>query len=230
MPAAPPPRRKTSVLVWVLVVVLGLALVAGLAAVAGSYWIVHKAREAGVDPELFRDNPGLAIAKLIAATRPDTEIVNTDTQDGTVTLRDRKTGQEMTFTFDQIKKGDFRFEAEDNGKHTAVEFGGDPDRVPADVPVYPGAQVRATFQVDGDGGKGLGAYEYEFSTPDTPSKVVDYYHRRLEDYGMKLVLNTHTTDGGMLVGEDDANNRTLRVIVSRDDKGTTINLTARVKK
>lgn len=227
--ATVPPRRKTSVLVWILVVVLGMALVAGLAAFAGSYWLMHKAREAGVDPELFRDNPGLAIAKLIAATHPDDEIVNTDTRAGTVTLRDRKTGREMTFTFDQVKKGNFRFEAEDHGKHAAVEFGGGADRVPAEVPVYPGAKVSATYEVDGDGDKGLGAYEYEFNTPDTPSKVVDYYHHRLEDDGMNVVLNTHTADGGMLVGEDDANHRTLRVIVSRDANGTTINLTARVK-
>jgi hypothetical protein len=111
-----------------------------------------------------------------------------------------------------------------------VEVGGDADKVPAEVPVYPGAKVQATFEVDGDGGKGLGAYEYEFSTPDPASNVLDYYHRTLEDAGMKLALNTHTADGGMLVAEDDPNHRTLRVIVRRDADKTTINVTARVKK
>jgi hypothetical protein len=137
----------------------------------------------------------------------------------------------MTLTFDQVKKGDFRFEADDdNGKHVELELNGDASKLPADVPVYPGSKVRSTFAVDGDGDKGQGAYEYEFSTTDPPAKVLNYYHRRLEDDGMTLALNNHTSDGGMLVAEDDANRRTLRVIVSHDDGGTTINLTSRVKK
>jgi hypothetical protein len=230
--AAPvPPRRKTSVWVWVLVVTLGVCLLAGAGVLAGGYWLAHKVREAGIDPELFRQDPGLAISKLVAAVDPNAEVVGTDRAAGTVTLRDRRTGKEITLNFDQARKGHFSFEAnDDNGRHTVVEVGGDADKVPAGVPVYPGAKVQATFEVDGDGGKGQGAYEYEFSTPDAPSKVMDYYHRTLEDAGMKLALNTPAADGGMLVAEDDANHRTLRVIVRQDADRTTINLTARVKK
>jgi hypothetical protein len=227
----PGPRRRTSPLVWILVVVGGLVLVGGAIALAGGLFLVHKAREAGVDPELFRENPGLAIGKLIAAAHPDTEVVSTDAASGTVTLRDRRTGKEMTLTFDQARTGNFRFEAdEDNGKKAVVELGGDAEKIPADVPVYPGAKVQATFEVDGDGAKGQGAYEYEFSTPDAPAKVVAWYHKRFEEAGLKLALHNDSPDGGMLVAEDDANRRTLRVIVSRDSGGTTINVTARVNK
>jgi hypothetical protein len=230
-PDAPPPRRKTSPIVWILVAVIGLACVAGAITLAGGLFLVHKAREAGVDTDLFRDNPSLAIAKLIAAAHPDTEVVSTDTGSGTVTLRDRKTGKEMTFTFDQIRKGNFRFEAdEDNGRKAVVQLGGDAEKIPAEVPVYPGAKVQATFEVDGDGGGRQGAYEYEFSTQDTPSKVFAWYHRKLQEDGRKLALHNESPDGGMLVAEDDANRRTLRVIVSRDADKTTINVTARVKK
>jgi hypothetical protein len=224
------PRRKSSPVVWILVVVIGLACVAGAITLAGGLFLVHKAREAGVDANLFRDNPSLAIAKLIAAAHPDTEVVSTDTGSGTVTLRDRRTGKEMTLTFDQVRKG-FRFEAdEDNGRKAAVQLGGDAEKIPAEVPVYPGAKVQATFEVDGDGANGQGAYEYEFSTPDAPAKVVAWYHRKLEEDGRKLALHNDSPDGGMLVAEDDANRRTLRVIVSRDTDGTKINVTARVKK
>jgi hypothetical protein len=225
-----PPRRKTSPIVWILVAVVGLVCVASAITLAGGLFLVHKAREAGVDADLFRENPGLAIGKLIAAAHPDTEVVSTDTGSGTVTLRDRRTGKEMTLTFDQVRKG-FRFEAdEDNGRKAAVQLGGDAEKLPADVPVYPGAKVQATFEVDGDGAQGQGAYEYEFSTPDAPSKVVAWYHQKLEEDGRKLALHNDSREGGMLVAEDDANRRTLRVIVSRDANGTTINVTARVKK
>lgn len=229
-PPGAPPQRKTSPIVWILVAVVGLACVAGAITLAGGLFLVHKAHEAGVDADLFRDNPGLAIGKLIAAAHPDTEVVSTDTGSGTVTLRDRRTGKEITLTFDQVRKG-FRFEAdEDNGKKAVVQLGGDSEKVPAEVPVYPGAKVQATFEVDGDGAKGQGAYEYEFSTPDAPSKVFAWYHTRLQEDGRKLALHNESADGGMLVAEDDANRRTLRVIVGRDANGTTINVTARVKK
>jgi hypothetical protein len=228
---AAPARRKTSIFVWMLVVVLGVALVGGIAVVTGGLWLAHRAREAGVDADLFRDNPGLAIAKLVTAANPDAEIVSTDIGAGTVTVRDRRSGKQITVTFDQVRKGNFRFEAsDDNGRHTVLDFGGDGVKLPTDLPAYPGAKVQATYEVDGNGDKGQGGYEYEFSTPDAPSKVIDYYHRKLEDAGMTLALNTHTSDGGMLVAQDDAHSRTLRVIVSRDSHETTINVTARVKR
>jgi hypothetical protein len=231
-PTGPAPeRRKTSIFVWMLVVVLAVALAGGLAVVAGGLWLAHRAGQAGVDADLFRSNPGLAIAKLIAAANPDAEIVSTDTGAGTVTVRDRRTGKEITLSFDQVRKGNFRFEAnDDNGRHAVVDLGGDGVKLPADLPVYPGAKVQATYEVDGNGDKGKSGYEYEFSTSDAPSKVMDYYHRKLEDAGMTVALNTPTSDGGMLVAEDDAHHRTLRVIVSRDKNGTTINVTGRVNK
>jgi hypothetical protein len=225
------PRRKTGALVWILAALLGIAVVAGLAVFAGGLWVAHKVKEAGVDPDLFRDNPGLAISKLVTAADPDAEVVSMDSGAGMVTLRDRRSGKEVTLSFDQVKKGNFRLEADDDQGHRAlVQAGGDIDRVPAEVPVYPGAKVQGSFQVDGDGEKAQGAYEYEFTTPDAPAKILDYYHRTLEGVGMKLALQTHTADGGMLVAEDDANRRTLRVIVNRDAHGATINLTARVKR
>lgn len=228
-PAAP--RRKTSVFVWILVVFLGLCLVGGLATVAGGLWLAHKVKEAGVDPELFRENPGLAISRLVNAAHLDADVLNTDPSSGTVTLRDRRTGKQVTLSFDDVKKGNIHFEAEDeNGKRAVVDLGGDPDKVPANVPLYPGAKVQGTFEVDGDGAKGQGAFEYEFATSDAPDKVMAYYGRQLEDAGMKMTLHTHTADGGMLVAEDEANHRTLRVIVSKEAGRTTINVTARMKK
>jgi hypothetical protein len=230
--AGAPPRRGTSPWVWVLVILLGIVVVGGLATFAGGLFLVHKAREAGVDAELFRENPGLAIGKLIAAANPDAEVVRTDDGAGTVTLRDRRTGKEMTITFDQARKGNFRFEADgDDGGKIRLEAGGDGVNVLANVPRYPGAKVQASFEVDGnDKGDGGGAYEYGFLTQDAPAKVIAFYHQKLEEMGMKLALQNSTPDGGMLVAEDDANRRTLRVIVGRDSGGTTINVTARVKK
>jgi hypothetical protein len=232
--AAVTPRRRTSPLVWILVVVLGLFVVGGILTMAGGLFLVHKAREAGVDPYLLRRNPGLAVGKMLAAVNPDVEVVKTDDGAGTITVRDKKTGKVVTLTFDEARKGNFKFEAHgDDGKNATVEFNGASGKIPAEVPVYPGAKVEGTFSVTGDGGGGTGsAYQYTFTTSDPPRQVMSFYHTKLEDAGMKLALTTNTADGGMLIGEDDARGETINVIVEKgSSEGTTaIRVTTRTKK
>jgi hypothetical protein len=232
--AAVTPRRRTSPLVWILVVVLGLFVVGGILTMAGGLFLVHKAREAGVDPDLLRRNPGLAVGKMLAAVNPDVEVVKTDDGAGTITVRDKKTGKVVTLTFDEARKGNFKFEAHgDDGKNATVEFNGASGKIPAEVPVYPGAKVEGTFSVTGDGGGGTGsAYQYTFTTSDPARQVMSFYHNKLEDAGMKLALTTNTADGGMLIGEDDARGETINVIVEKGSpEGTTaIRVTTRTKK
>jgi hypothetical protein len=105
-----------------------------------------------------------------------------------------------------------------------------PDKVPADVPAYPGAKLTGTFSAPGTGADGQpGASQYEFTSTDAPAKIMDYYHRMFEQSGMKLALHTDTADGGMFVAEDDPHHRTVNVIVEKGTDGTTIRVTLRVK-
>ena len=233
-PAGTPPRRKTSPVVWILVAFLGLVVLAGVVTMAGGLFLVHKAGQAGVDLDLLRRNPGLAVSKIIAVANPNVEVLNTNDGAGTITVRDKKTGKVVTVTFDEARKGHFRFETEgDDGKSAAVEFNGSPGKIPADIPVYPGAKVEGTFSVTGDGGGGTGsAFQYTFTTTDSGRMVMSYYHDKLEDSGMKLSLTTHTADGGMVIAEDDARGETINVIVEKGpSEGTTsIRVTTRIKK
>ena len=100
---AAPVKRKTSPLVWVLVIILGLFLLGAIAVVGTGLFIVHKVRQAGFDPELMRQNPGLAITKMIAKANPDVDVLNTDESSGKITVRDKKTGKVVTMTFDEAK-------------------------------------------------------------------------------------------------------------------------------
>jgi hypothetical protein len=122
--------------------------------------------------------------------------------------------------------------AKDNGS-VAGEVPDHPEplgKVPSDVPVYPAAKLVGTFAAPGNGADGVpGASQYEFRTGDAPSKVMDYYHQTLEHAGMKLALHTTTADGGMFVAEDDANRRTVNVIVEKGADGTSIRVTIRKK-
>src|ERR1700733_5329648 len=68
LPAA---QRRTSPIVWILVIVLGLFVLAGIGTIAAGYFLVHKVRQAGFDPELMQRNPGLAVSKMIATMAPN---------------------------------------------------------------------------------------------------------------------------------------------------------------
>jgi len=235
-PVAPPPpvpaQRKTSPIVWILVIVVGLFVLAGIGTVASGYFLLHKARQAGLDTGLLQRNPGLAISKLVVAAMPDAEVVSTDDGAGTITVRDKKTGKVVTMSFDEARKGKFHFEAEDSDHQKAsIDVGGSESKIPPEVPVYPGAKVEGNFSVSGNGADGQGsAAQYQFTTPDAPSKVLAYYHEKLEGSGMKLALNTTTTDGGMLMAEDDDRAQAITVIVGKSAEGSSISVTTRVKK
>ena len=70
--------RKTSPLVWVLVAILGLFILIGIGVIGAGVFVMHKAKQAGLDPDLMRHNPGLAVGKLLAATNPDLEVISVD--------------------------------------------------------------------------------------------------------------------------------------------------------
>ena len=125
--------RKTSPVVWILVAVLGMFVLFGIAVIGGGFLLAHKAKQAGIDTELMRNNPGLATAKLLAATDPDVEVVSSDDQHGLITLRQKSTGKTVTLNLDDMKQGKFTF----NG-----------DSPPAWVPLYPNSASAGSFSAN----------------------------------------------------------------------------------
>jgi len=104
-PQAPlPPGKKSNALVWILgglvVVVLGFTVMCGV----GGYLLMHKAKEAGFDSSLMSKNPGYAAAKMVATLNKDVDVLSTDDSNGTIKVRDKKTGQTTTLRFDAATK------------------------------------------------------------------------------------------------------------------------------
>jgi hypothetical protein len=81
------------------IVVIGCLVVGGLV-----FWGIHKAKQAGFDPELMRRNPVLAVAKLSVAGNRDVEMVSSDDSTGTIVVRDKKTGKTSTMKVDPDKR------------------------------------------------------------------------------------------------------------------------------
>jgi hypothetical protein len=230
MPPAPP--RKTSPIVWILAIVGGLVVVAILATVGLTFFVVHKVRQAGFDPELMRRNPGLAVSKMVAAANPDVDVVHTDDSTGTITIRDKKTGKVVTMTFDQVKNGQFKMSAQgDDGKSATVEIGGGTGKLPSWVPIYPGSTAQGTFSIRGDADDGSGdGGNFTFTTKDSTSKAMSFYQDKAKAMGMKTNLTSTTEQGGMIIASDEDSKRTLTVVVGGGSGDTTVNLTYTQKK
>jgi hypothetical protein len=243
---APPPQTSSGnkVLFWILGIVLGLILLAaGSCAVIGFY-AMHKA---GFNSELAKKNPGLAAAKMAVAMNPDVEIVSSDDSEGTITVRDKKTGKVATMKFDPQQKqmiitdekgqtttlstpGEGSTGTMDvKGPEGTVKFGSGAEKSPAWVPVYPGASPQNTFSASKPGEE---SGSCTFTTGDSTEKVISYYSGALKSGGFSV--STTTTDnqgkpGGMVTGEDKAGKRAVMVMLDTESDGTHVNLTYSAK-
>jgi hypothetical protein len=227
-PAAPA-RRKISPIVWILGIVGGLIVLSILCVAAAGYFFVNKAKQAGLDPELMERNPAYAMAKMAITANPDLEEVSHDEGAGTITIRDKKTGKVTTVNFGDFKDGKFRMGVTDENGNTSTIEAGDEAELPSWTPVYPGAKQEGGFSATGSGGAEEGGTA-SFTTSDPGSKVLSYYREKGTALGMKVVTQTASAEGGMLVMAEESGNRSLSVIVGGESGNTNIHLTYSVKK
>lgn len=216
------PPKKSNTMVWVLGG-LGGCLTLVIICVLGVYFFVaHKAKQAGIDTDLIKKNPALALAKIGVAANPNVEMVSTDEDRKEITVRDRKSGKTYTMSFDDAKNGKFTFK--EDGKST-VTFGGKA-KLPSWVPDYPGSDPQGAVSAAGADGEGG---TFTFKTKDASDKVVQYYQDQFKSSGMKVTSNITTQDGkssaGMLSAQDEANKHTVAVVVGTDSGETTVQVT-----
>ena len=216
-PGTAPVARKTSPIVWILLGVVGLFVLGVIGLVATGLFVAHS----------VVNNPGLVLGKIITAANPDAEVLSTDPRSQTMRIRDRKTGEEFTFSFDDVKQGRLKFSAKGkNGEVADMEIGGGEGKLPAWVPAYPGAKAQGNITAKGDSGDGVGeGGVVTFTTSDAPSKVTAYYEAKLKDMGMTVELSAISDNGGMVTGADESGKRTLSVMVGGGGGETSMTVT-----
>jgi hypothetical protein len=119
-PAAPPTKGGGKVFLWILggcasIVVLGVLVFVGL-----GFFVYHKAKQIGLDPDLMQKNPVLAVAKLTVAANPDLETVSSDDSSGTIVVHDKKTGRTSTMRVDPDKQ--IMVVTDDQGKTVTMKL------------------------------------------------------------------------------------------------------------
>jgi hypothetical protein len=239
-----PPGKKPNILVWILggivVLMLGVTAMCGLA----GYFIMHKAKQAGLDSGLLSSNPAYAVAKMAATMNPDTETVSTDDSSGTITVRDKKTGKTTTLKFDPDKKT--MVVTDENGKEATVKVNGDKGAVevqssegtmkfggagsaqmPGWMPVYPGSSPTGTFSSQTKDGS---QSTFTFKTQDAAAKVMSYYQDQLKSVGFSINMATNTPQGGMVMAEDSGKTRSVMLTAGGSGDNTDVSVTSIEKK
>jgi hypothetical protein len=247
---APPAPQKSSgakILLWVVGIVVGLILISFASCAVLGFYAMHKVKQAGFDSDLMKKNPALASAKMAVTLNPDTEIVSSDDNAGTIVVRDKKTGKVVSMKFDPQKKA--MVITDENGKTTSLtttgeganvsmemkspegtmKIGAGADKAPDWVPVYPGSSPQSTFSST-SGAEQTGSYT--FVTKDPADKVIAFYGDSLKSAGFAVSNMTTNSDGkvgGMVSGEDKANKRNVVVGLGTENDGTHVNVTFTIK-
>src|SRR5207253_3905522 len=80
---------------WIVVGIFGFFILCGLVFTYAVGMFVHKVKQ----------NPAMAVAKLLTAANPDVEVLSADEGRNSVKLRDKKTGETFSVNLDDIKNG-----------------------------------------------------------------------------------------------------------------------------
>jgi len=240
MPAPTP--KKTSPWVWVLAGCGVLVLLVVLVLAVGGFIIGKKVKDFAKDAER---NPAVAAAEMAVRFNPEIEVVDKDYDRGTITLRNKKTGEVLTMDAEDVKNGRIRFRNE-KGEEVSFEGGGTGKEgqfkistkdgqatlgsgaevsLPSWLAEYPGAETQGAYSgADADSVSG----GYTFQTEDSVQKVLDFYKDRLEGEGFKVTTSTFQQDGqvagGSIVGEG-SDGRETHIGAMRGDDRTAVTVT-----
>jgi hypothetical protein len=235
---------------WVLVGCGSFLIIGIIAVLLGGYFVWNKAKQAGFDPDLIQNKPALAVAKMIVAANPDIELVSADDEKGTITVRDKKTGETVTVNLDDAKQGKIRFK-KDGEDEVTIEAKGDEskgslevksaegnakfstgsaERLPDWLPVYPDVQLVGSYSAQNKDGQSGG---FHFATKDSPSKIISFYEDGLKRAGMVVNTNLLQTNGkisgGMATGEDTKTKRIVSVNAIPNEEATQVTVVYEVK-
>ena len=236
-----PAKTGLPVWAWVGIGCGALVILAVIVMTVAGFLVANKVKDVAAD---FEANPAMAAARLIVKLNPEFEEVSIDEDEGTITVRNTKTGEIVTVNFSDIEDGKFSFTTDDgevtvdasgiaesgsinittDDGSVVYQAGVVSDNIPAWVSVYPGtepANVHSLNTADSVSGG------FQLETSDPVSKVLEFYRSALEGEGYSISVNTFSQDdtqGGMVNGSHEGSGRSVMAILSSEDGTTTVNV------
>jgi len=221
-------------LAWVgigcgVLVVIGVVIFGAL-----GWFAVQKGKELAAD---FEANPAKVAAEFMVRANPDLELVESNDDAGTITVRVKSSGETVTMNYDDIKDGKFSIET-DKGKVTmdaqdtasgpgmtvetdegTAHFGASAslDGVPDWVVIHPDAVVQGSMTTSGK--QGVGG-TVTFSIDAGYDAVVEYYQTELADLGYEIQhqsMSFNDSKSTTLSGKIEGEKRTQVVTVALNE-------------
>lgn len=241
-PGAPAPKKGIGAVGWIAIGCGAIVLLGLLGVIAGGWFVKRQV-------DKYKDNPSMVAAELIVRANPDLELVSSDPEKGTMTIKNQKTGETVTLNASDIEEGKLTFETEEgttvvdatsSGESGSVKmtgpdgaevtWGGEaPKDLPDWVPVYSGSTVQGAM--DATTAEGRSA-SFSLSTDDSVDDVISFYETELEGAGLKVTKNLMEANGertGMLSGTSEDEKRTVSVIIGRQEGKTQATISFQAK-
>ena len=234
-PPPPPPgvpvKKKTNPLVWILVGCLGLVVVSGVIFVGLGFFAARKLKDVVED---VAENPVKAAAELAVKMNPDLELVSSDDDAQTMTIRDKNTGEESTFNWSDIQNGRMTFESDgktmsvdtnadgsmtvqDESGEQSMTFGGNAGAVPSWFPAYHN-QTDVNVLVNANQ-NGQQSTIWTFQSGDAVAAIMGFYEQELKNSGWEVSTNTSEmggTSNGSIEAKQEGGAKILNLVVSKN--------------
>jgi len=240
-PAATPPqpaKKKGGIppLAWLAMGCGCLVVLAGASTLFLGTFLFHKAGEVVSD---LGDNPVMAVAERAVEASPDVELVSSDREAGRLEIRDKKTGETYWLDAADIRRGQIRFGKGDEER--TLTFGGEEGQgsvrlegpegessfrvgsgaggeIPDWLPLFPGAErEEGVFSFDTPEGR---TGSVILTTDKSVEEVVGFYVQELEEENWEVSRATYKGamgEGATLSGESPDGQRTMRLVIGRQD-------------
>jgi hypothetical protein len=195
----------------------------------------------------FEDNPAMAAATLVIKMNPELELVESDAEKNTLTVKNKKTGEVVTLNAEDIKNGKLTVTTKDGtttfdgnqtedggtmtvtndkGETTTLVGGGEaPKNLPTWVPTYPGGTTTGSFDATSNNER---TAAFSVTTSDSVDDVIAFYEGKLKEAGLEVQKNTYEANGqkgGSVTGTSSDQKRTVSVLLGTDEKGTQATVT-----
>ena len=239
----PPTKKSLGPVAWIAIGCGALILIAAVVVMAGGIFVAKKANEYVED---IGNDPAAAAAsaaETFVRFNPALEMIESDRESGTMTIREKESGKTVTVNYEDIYEGRLSFEgpdgqvveldgsAADDGDRplmtvttddgvTTLGVTGDAIDLPDWLPRYGGEIEEQTGYTTVSSGSHSGMYS--FTTPDSPDEVSDHWQRVMESLNLEIERVEINSEGyGSLRGVSD--DYKLEVtIVKGDETGSTV--------
>jgi hypothetical protein len=199
----------------------------------------QKAQEMAAD---FQKNPAKAAAMFALKANPDVEVVSADDAKGEITIKDKKSGEVTTLSFNDISQGRISMK-NSKGEEMSIDASGAKDGkvvmkgpngqtvigagaaepAPSWVPAYPGMKSDSgALNVSRNDKKAGIIMSY---TTDDPAKVKDFYESQLKAAGFQTeakLVNVGNLGSGNVKAEKAATAQKVTIVITGENGRTSI--------